>query len=160
MDQLLVIMGVSGSGKSTISGLLSQMQNWPMVEGDDFHPAENRDKMSRGVPLCNADRMPWLSAISDHVNAADAGPIILACSALNEVVRGHLNQNVQRRCRWIYLQLPANILEERLLARKGHFMPVSLLQSQLAALEIPHDAIRINGEQDPAKICADILQNL
>lgn len=159
-DQLIIIMGVAGSGKSTIATLLSQILNWPMIEGDDFHPEENVKKMSSGQPLSNADRMPWLDSIANEVNNHMSGPLLLACSALNHAIRERLIKGVNRPCRWILLDVPEPILAERLAKRADHFMGAALLASQLEALEIPLDSIRINAISSPEMICEDILDAL
>ncbi len=159
-DQIITIMGVAGSGKSTIASLLSQTYSWPMIEGDDLHPQKNVEKMARGQPLTNEDRMPWLDAIASAANNHPSGPIILACSALNDAVRSRLIDGINRPCRWIILDVPAPILAERLEQRKGHFMNPSLLTSQLAALEIPANVIRITATSSPQKICNAIMRAL
>ena len=159
-SQLLVIMGVVGSGKSTIATALSRSHDLPMIEGDSFHSKENREKMASGIALTNADRMPWLDAIAQFVNASPEGPVLLACSALNEEVRARIVMGVDRPCRWIFLDVPHNLLAERLEKRTGHFMPPSLLASQLETLEIPGDVIRIDGTRAPSEICIEIVAAL
>ena len=159
-NKLIIIMGVSGCGKSTIASLLSQMQNWPTLEGDDLHPEENIQKMADGRPLSNDDRMPWLEAIANAVNNLPSGPILLACSALNDIVRMRLKNTVNRPCRWILLDVPESILTQRLTQRKGHFMKPSMLNSQLKALEVPMDAIRIDATLSPDTICDEIIRSL
>ncbi len=157
---LIVVMGVAGSGKTRIAKALSSRTGWPMIEGDDHHPDSNRDKMASGIPLTDQDRMPWLDALARAVNAQVDGPVVLACSALNPTVRDRLAAGVKRGCRWIWLQVPEHELVRRIAERPGHFMPVSLLASQLAALDPPLDAIRLDGMQAPDAICDRILQAL
>lgn len=159
-NQIIIIMGVAGSGKSTIASLLSQTQSWPMVEGDDLHPEENVEKMTGGQPLSNDDRMPWLDAIANAVNDQPSGPIILACSALNEAVRARLIKGIDRPCCWILLDVPERILAQRLEKREGHFMKPSMLASQLNALEIPVDVIRVKAISSPSQTCDDIMKAL
>ncbi len=159
-NQLIIIMGVSGSGKSTIAASLSHRQNWPMIEGDDLHPEENIEKMARGQALTNDDRMPWLDAIADAVNNQPLGPNILACSALNNAVRARLIEGIKRPCRWILLNVPASIVEQRLTEREGHFMNPSLLSSQFDALEIPEDALQMDATLAPSQICDNIMKAL
>lgn len=155
-NDLLVIMGVSGSGKSTIASLLSQQTGWMMIEGDSLHPAANQQKMAAGEPLTNDDRMPWIDAIAQSVNQTADGPILLACSALNNIVRDRLMIGLERSCCWIFLDVPEDLLAQRIKYRTGHFMPASLLQSQLEALDPPADAIRIDGTLPPERICEAI----
>ena len=159
-NQLIIIMGVSGSGKSTIAASLSHRQNWPMIEGDDLHPEENIEKMARGLALTNDDRMPWLDAIADAVNNQPLGPVILACSALNNAVRARLIEGIKRPCRWILLNVPASIVEQRLTEREGHFMNPSLLSSQFDALEIPEDALQVDATLASSQICDNIMKAL
>lgn len=140
-------MGVTGSGKTTAGEALSEEWGWPYHDGDDFHPAANVEKMRSGTPLTDEDRRPWLEALhrkAEQVLAAGEGAII-GCSALKEsyreILRGYLT-----RVAFVWLDLTRDALEDRLAARRGHFMPASLLDSQLAALEPPEDAIRVDGD--------------
>ncbi len=160
MHALLVIMGVSGCGKSTISLSLSRQTGWPVLEGDSFHPPENRQKMEAGVALNNEDRVPWIDAMAKVVNAMGDGPVLLACSALNEAVRLRLSRAVERPCQWIFLDVPQEKLKQRMADRFGHFMPAALLQSQLQALQLPPDRLTVDGMQTPDRICDAILSAL
>lgn len=157
---LVVVMGVAGSGKTHVAKALSSRTGWPMIEGDDYHPQCNRDKMAKGIPLTDEDRMPWLDALATAVNSQNHGSVVLACSALNPAVRARLAAGVTRTCRWMLLLVPENELAQRISTRSGHFMPVSLLASQLAALEPPPDATRLDGMAAPDAICDRILQAL
>jgi len=133
---VLVVMGVSGSGKSTVGARLAQRLGWDFVEGDDLHPAVNVAKMAAGQPLTDADREPWLAAIAAWIDAelkAGRGGVI-TCSALRRRYRDELRR---ADVRFVYLRAARAELERRLTSRPGHYMPASLLDSQLAALEPP-----------------------
>ena len=111
---LIVIMGVTASGKSTVAGALAQATGWPVLEGDDFHPPENIARMKAGIALDNADRSGWIDAIGSAVRAAPhSAPVILACSALNEEVRSRLAKAAGRGCFWVLLDVPKSQLAER-----------------------------------------------
>lgn len=157
---IIVIMGVAASGKSLIAETLARQTGWAMVESDIYHPQANRKKMERGTPLTNADRMPWIDALGKAIVSGDDGPVIVACSALNHKVRSRLETAVNGPCQWVLLEVPVEILAERIAARKGHFMPASLLSSQLAALELPDNPICVDGTRTPQEICRAILQAL
>lgn len=139
---VLLVMGVAGCGKSTVGRALADALGWAFADADDFHPPANRAKMSAGIPLADADRAPWLDALRAHIAAALAAdaPLVLACSALKQTYRDHLFVNRQRM-RLVYLRGSRDLLAARLAARSGHFMPAALLDSQLADLEEPADAL-------------------
>lgn len=132
----LVVMGVAGCGKSTVGQLLQERLGWSLAEGDDFHPATNIEKMSSGVPLTDADRWPWLDSIVNWTEREDqAGrDTVVTCSALRQAYRDRLRA-ASGRTLFVHLHGPEAVLAERLTARPGHFMPPSLLPSQLATLE-------------------------
>jgi gluconokinase len=135
---VVVLMGVSGCGKSTIGKGLSQVLGWPFRDADSFHPPANIEKMSRGVPLEDADRWPWLSAIAAWIDAQHAAgaPGIVSCSALKRAYRAHI-VGARDGVRLVYLKGDMGLIAGRLAGRKGHFMPAALLQSQFDALEEP-----------------------
>lgn len=143
--RLVVVMGVSGSGKSTLGRALADALGAPFAEGDDFHPEENRRKMADGRPLTDRDRGPWLDRLCGHLDGADAPIVVLACSALTPFVRERLSGLLRWRISWVLLDVPKEELRRRMLAR-DHFMPVSLLESQLAALTIPEGAMVLAPE--------------
>ena len=135
---VLIVMGVSGVGKSTIAEALNTQLHWPYQEGDDLHPPANIDKMKHGVALTDADRAPWLAAvkawIDGQINAGQPG--MITCSALKRAYRDVLVGH-RPGVRVLYLRADADVLRAHLAARTGHFMPPSLLDSQLATLEEP-----------------------
>ena len=136
---VIVVMGVSGCGKSTVASRLADHLGWDMAEGDEMHSAANVAKMAAGEPLTDADRWPWLTKVAAWIDAqTDAGGSgVITCSALKRSYRDRLRRD---NVLFVYLRVPREILAARLGARAGHYMPASLLDSQLAALEEPgHD---------------------
>jgi gluconokinase len=136
LKPVLVVMGVTGSGKSTLAALLAQRLGWPLQEGDALHPQANVDKMAAGQPLDDADRQPWLRLVAAWIDArAAAGePGIVTCSALKRAYRDVLRRE---GVRFVHLTGERDLLAQRMQDRSGHFMPPSLLDSQLATLEAP-----------------------
>lgn len=134
----LVVMGVSGSGKSTIADHLARRLGWAYEDGDRFHPASNVAKMSAGHPLTDEDRWPWLQAIADEIDrlAASGERAVIACSALKRAYRDILVHG-REDVRIVFLDGTRDLIAARLAARKGHFMPSGLLTSQFATLERP-----------------------
>lgn len=126
-------MGVSGTGKSAVGAGLAAALGWPFAEGDAFHPAANVVKMAAGLPLGDDDRWPWLRDIAEWIGSHSAAGVV-ACSALRRPYRDRLRDGGQE-VRFLHLVAPVADLDRRLRARAGHFMPASLLASQLAALE-------------------------
>jgi gluconokinase len=157
----LVLMGVSGSGKTAVGAELSKQLEWPFLDGDDFHPAANKEKMHRGEPLTDADRLPWLERLNaelrQRLNAGQS--VILACSALKESYRKILHQDLPNVI-FVYLKVDRAVLEQRLAERKGHFFPKSLLDSQLATMEDPRDAVIVDENRPIAEVVAEIIQSL
>lgn len=135
--QHIVVMGVSGSGKSTTGGALAARMGWPFIEGDSFHPAENVAKMRAGTPLNDADRAPWLRALADEFarNQARGQSSVMGCSALKRGYRDILRSGAPR-VRFLHVHGSRAILEDRLSHREGHFFPAALLDSQLGTLEM------------------------
>jgi len=133
-----IVMGVSGSGKTTIAAGVGQRMGWRLLEGDDFHPPDNVAKMAAGTPLTDADRWPWLRAIAAELDALTARgeSAIVACSALKRAYRDVLI-GARREADLIYLQGSRDLIASRMAGRKGHFMPGVLLDSQFATLEEP-----------------------
>ena len=134
----LIVMGVSGSGKSTVAELLGKRLGWRFEDGDAFHPASNVEKMRAGHPLTDEDRWPWLNAIADEIaRACSKGEqIIIACSALKHAYRDVLLRG-RDDVRFVFLKGTQELIADRLAHRKGHFMPPGLLTSQFSTLEQP-----------------------
>jgi gluconokinase len=148
---VLVVIGVSGVGKTTLAKALAERLGWDFKEGDDLHSAANIAKMEAGVPLTDADRGPWLDAIGgwidDQLRAGRSG--VITCSALKRAYRDRLTAG-RPRLRFVFIQLSEPQVAERIARRKGHFMPPSLLASQFAALEPPgpdEPVIAVDGAQ-------------
>ncbi|MDI2112854.1 gluconokinase [Commensalibacter nepenthis] len=160
---LLVIMGVSGCGKSKLAKGLQQQLNWPFQEGDNLHSEHNIQKMSQGIPLTDEDRMPWLQKCHDWLKERQTksnGCGILTCSALKKSYRDILRKDIYGSFYFIYIDVPPEILLQRLQKRKGHFMPASLLSSQLETLDTPEadeDFIKITVANDPFE---EVLQKV
>ncbi|WP_170304491.1 gluconokinase [Microlunatus speluncae] len=157
----LVVMGVAGSGKTTVAAILAERLGWPLAEADEFHSAENVAKMSAGTPLTDEDRGPWLAAIRDWISAA-AGSSVVTCSALRRTYRDVLRQ-ADARVRFVHLDGGRDEIAERMSARTDHFMPLGLLDSQLATLEPlepDEDAVVVPIEGTPAEIAETALTAL
>jgi gluconokinase len=158
---IVILMGVSGVGKTTIGELLSGKLGWPLFDADEFHSPASIEKMRNGIALEDADRWPWLDRMNamlrDHERRGEN--VLLACSALKQVYRDRLAKGTVE-LRWIYLKGRFELIRERLEARKGHYMKAGLLESQFAALEEPGDAMNIDIDGTPDAIAASILQRL
>jgi gluconokinase len=135
----VVVMGVSGSGKSSVGERLAVRFGLPFVEGDGLHPAANVEKMSKGIPLTDEDRMPWLNTVGGTIAEALArgGGIVVSCSALKRKYRDRLRASAGGRLSFVYLEGSKALLTARLGIRRDHFMPAALLDSQLKTLEVP-----------------------
>ena len=160
----IVVMGVAGSGKTTVAQLLAERLGRPYAEADDFHPPENVAKMSAGTPLTDEDRWPWLRSIRDWLSARTrAGEsAVVTCSALKVVYRDLLRE-AEGRVRFVQLSAGAPLLEDRMAHRAGHFMPTSLLASQLATLEPLTDAedgVIVSVELPPDGVADEALAAL
>lgn len=154
----ILVMGVSGVGKTSVAKALATALNLPFVDADDLHTAANRAKMAAGKALNDDDRWPWLATCA----AATTGDVVLACSALKRSYRDHLRAGVAGPLHIIHLTAPRAVIAERLAARKGHFMPATLLDSQLATLEAPgpHEALTIGADQPMEQILDAIRASL
>jgi len=164
MPSILVVMGVSSSGKSTIGTLLAGQLHWEFEDGDWFHPARNIDKMHAGIPLTDEDRAPWLIAIADFIDQArlSGKRVVVACSALKRRYRTVIIGN-RPDVRLIYLKGDVELIGRRFAARHEHFMPPSLLQSQFDSLEEPgpdEHPIVVSIKPRPREIVAMILDAL
>jgi gluconokinase len=158
---IVLLMGVTASGKSTVGKLLAARLGWAFHDGDDYHPAANVEKMSRGIPLTDADRGPWLDALNGVMrrHEAEGTSAIVASSALKAAYRERLAQGVPDLV-VVFLKGEPEILQARLDARKDHFMPRTMLPSQLAALEEPADAIVVDAGLSPETIAGLIADRL
>ena len=143
---IVIVMGVSGCGKSTIGQPLAERLGYRFLDADEFHPPENVAKMAAGIPLTDADRLPWLQLLNGKLRLQDNA--VLACSALKESYRRALSQGLAD-CRFVHLRGSIELIRSRLAERKHRYMPASLLESQFAALEPPQDAIEVDVSQAP-----------
>jgi len=152
-----VVLGVSGSGKSTIAEALAKRFGGIYLDGDDFHPPANKAKMAAGIPLTDEDRRPWLDTLNAELRsrAGTDGWIFLACSALRQTYRDRLRRGVPT-LQFIYLKGSRELICNRLEVRRGHFMSPALLESQLAILEEPADAITVEITGPPLEIVGEI----
>ncbi|WP_395740714.1 gluconokinase [Prosthecobacter sp.] len=159
----IIIMGVSGCGKSVTGSLLAAKLDGVFEDGDDFHPASNKAKMSAGTPLNDEDRWPWYATLRQRIeDMRHLTPIyVLACSALKPIYRDRLRaHDSAETLRFVLLDGTQELIASRLAGRKGHFMPPSLLESQLATLDVTPDVIRVPIDQTPEEIVSDIIQKL
>lgn len=162
--QALIVMGVSSSGKSTIAKALAEKLGWRFADGDDFHPKANVEKQRAGHPLTDADRWPWLQSIADEIDRVTAAGdrIVFACSALKRAYRDLLRHG-RHDIRIVYLDGTKELIASRMAARKDHFMPTSLLDSQFATLEVPgadEQPITVSIDDDIDGIVAAIIRQL
>lgn len=160
----LVVMGVSSSGKSTIANALAKRIGWRFADGDDFHPKANVEKMSAGHALTDDDRWPWLQAIADEIDrvTAEGDRLVIVCSALKRAYRDVLVHG-RDDVRIVYLDGSRELIAKRMAARKNHFMPPTLLDSQFKALEIPgpdERPITVSIDDDVDGIVAAIIRQL
>ncbi len=159
---LVVVMGVSGCGKSTVGAALAEQLDGVFIDGDDLHPPDNVAKMAGGHALTDADRVPWLDRVGQELSAGE-GPVVIACSALKRAYRDRIRHAAGRIVTFVHLCGPREILARRLNARPGHFMPPALLDSQIATLEpIESDerAVTVSIVQPPAQIVVDARRKI
>lgn len=156
---ILLLMGVAGSGKTTIGLQLASSLGWSFRDADDFHPAANVAKMSAGLPLTDADRAPWLAAIRTHMEAclARGENTVVTCSALKERYRTQLVTD-PARVKLVFLNGDFDLILDRLNQRKDHFMKPEMLRSQFEALEAPQDALRLDVAETPDALVGKIRQ--
>ncbi|HJR79650.1 MAG TPA: gluconokinase [Anaerolineales bacterium] len=159
--RFVIVMGVAGSGKTTVGEQLAQHLGWNFYDADAFHPAENIAKMANGTPLNDTDRVPWLAALNALISTSlkENRPAVLACSALKESYRRQLlagNEGVQ----FVYLKGSYDLIWSRISRRKDHYMKPQMLQSQFEALEEPSDALTVDVSLPVAEIVRGIVKQL
>jgi gluconokinase len=157
---VIILMGVSGAGKTMVGRILATAVGYQFYDADDFHPPANTDKMSRGIPLDDADRQPWLETLGALVRRclAEDTDAVLACSALKKAYRRYLL--IDPHVRLVYLKADQYLIRERLLQRRGHFMHPTLFESQFATLEEPQDALWVTAALSPKDLVATIRRQL
>jgi gluconokinase len=157
----VIVMGVAGSGKTTVGKLLARQMNCSFFDADDFHPPANVEKMRQGQPLDDADRLPWLEKLRQLINheLQAERSLVLACSALRRKYRDALVSSAGQVV-FVYLKVRPETARARLEARAGHYMPASLVPSQFEALEEPENAIVIDGELPPTDAVHAAVQHL
>jgi gluconokinase len=158
---IIVVIGVSGSGKTTIGELLANQLGWRFYEGDEYHSQENIEKLTSGIPLTDDDRAPWLRRlrnVMEECRSAGADAVI-ACSALRQSYRTYLSEEGSD-VRFVYLKGDYGVIRERIIRRRGHFMKNNLLKSQFSVLEEPTDAIVAHVAEEPRSIVTKIMGEL
>lgn len=155
---VILVMGVSGSGKTTIGRLLAEQVGWHFADADDVHPPGNRDKLATGIPLTDEDRRPWLDVLRSMIAGwiEQRRPTVLACSALKAAYRRHVVQGWEDLVRWVYLKGDVDLITRRMAARTDHFMHRDLLANQFDTLEEPADALVVDIDESPDRIAASI----
>ena len=157
---IIVVMGVTGSGKTTVGQLLAARLGCLFADADDFHSAANKEKMHKGIPLTDADRLPWLAAMHDQIAkwAASKQDAVLACSALKQAYRQQLWSGPEAK--FVYLKGSYELIAQRLRARKGHFADEHILAGQFADLQEPTDAIVVDISKTPGEIVEEMCRRL
>ena len=161
MAKAIIMMGVSGSGKTTIGLALSSALDWSFFDGDDYHPPENVKKMSQGIPLSDEDRLRWLESLSHLIteNYNRGENLVLACSALKRIYRDQLRSN-HADINFVYLEGDIDMIRQRMQTREKHYMKPGMLESQFQILEPPQDALQINIERSINEIVQEIIDVL
>jgi len=157
---VILLMGTTGAGKSTVGKLLAARLGWAFLDADDFHPPENIEKMKRGIPLTDADRLPWLEKIhAELVRLSSAGEnAVLACSALKQSYRDRLSAGIEMRI--VYLRGSYEEMRRHIEHRHGHFAGESILAGQFADLEEPKDALVLDVSRTPDELAAEVIARL
>jgi gluconokinase len=159
---IVVLMGVSGSGKTAVGQVLAHKLGWTFVDADDFHPPANVEKMHRGIPLDDDDRRPWLQAVRRRLEQArDRGEnVVLACSALKHAYQDYLQQEAPEAVRYVHLRGSEELMARRLAARRGHFMNPALLHSQFETLQPPEHALQVDITPPPEVLADQVRHSL
>jgi len=157
---IVLVMGTTGAGKTTVGKLLAQKLNWIFLDADDFHPAANIEKMKHGIPLTDADRVPWLGAIHAELarQSAAGKNCVLACSALKESYRETIGAGLAMKI--VYLKGTYEEMRAHILARQGHFAGEGILSGQFRDLEEPSDALVISVHHTPKEIVEEVCREL
>lgn len=155
---VIILIGVAGSGKTTVGKLLAQRLGWNFYDADDFHPKENIQKIKKGIPLTDEDRLPWLESIRQFVDERDE-QMVFACSALKQSYRDLLRES-RVKIEFIYLKGTKELILKRLEDRKGHFAGADILESQFSDLEEPEHALTEQITKNPETIVSDIIKLL
>jgi carbohydrate kinase (thermoresistant glucokinase family) len=156
-----IVIGVSGSGKTTIGEKLSTRLGIPFYDADSWHPDSNINKMKKGLPLDDNDRMPWLQSIVKKIDEWNyCGDAVLSCSALKESYRDILSNSYNKNITYIFLNIDKDVAVERLNVRANHFFPIELLNSQFDILEKPDSAITINANNSLNQVCDEIYSKI
>ncbi len=161
MATAIILMGVSGCGKTSVGEVLSTALDWPFYDGDDFHPQSNIDKMAQGIPLNDEDRQPWLERLHDLISETlnQGKSLIVACSALKAKYRQILRGG-REEVEFVHLTGSFDLIYERLQQRGRHYMKAEMLHSQFADLETPHDALAVSIDQEVDMIVDEIISGL
>ncbi|HUO83225.1 MAG TPA: gluconokinase [Gammaproteobacteria bacterium] len=159
---MVILMGVSGSGKTVVGRALAKRLGGQFVEGDDFHPASNVRRMRAGIALTDADRWPWLERLSEAVMRArtQGPPLVVSCAALKKSPRRYLRDRIDGEVMFVHLSGSFDLISRRLEARDGHFMPADLLHSQFADLEAPESAVVVDVGEPVARLVDRIVDSL
>lgn len=159
--KVIVLTGVSGSGKTTVGQKLAEKLGWDFYDGDAFHPRANIEKMSHGIPLTDADRWPWLDRLNQRIlkSLGEGRPAVLACSALKRSYRERLLKNTSRTA-LVYLRGDFQLIKRRMRERHGHYMRAGMLQSQFEALEEPTSGTTVDIDASPDIIVSEIIRKL
>lgn len=159
-----ILMGVSGSGKSTVGRCVAQALDLPFIEGDDYHTPANIAKMASGTPLDDTDRIAWIDALMRAINARPERNVIVACSALTRSVRANIQAQSRHPVVFLHLTAHPAVIEQRLRTRGDHFMKAGMLPSQLSALQTDTDTISIDATPSASEVCeaaqAQVVQRL
>ena len=164
-QQVIIVMGVTGCGKSSLGREIARCLNAPFLEGDEFHPEANIAKMSAGIPLTDDDRIGWLDTLAGEIGqkSQEGASVVTSCSALKKKYRTQLNDVSGHNILYVFMDGPKEVIASRLGQRKGHYMPPSLLDSQLEALEPPggdERVIRVDLRKTIAEMLAEVMDRL